>query len=65
MTLIEARTTHVHRTDRPGILARIGTWLAALVADMCATDETSDDPTASFSSREWADLPTHHPASDE
>ena len=43
---------------RAGWLARLAQWFASWVA----TDEPGADPTASFSSREWADLPTHHPA---
>lgn len=28
------------------------------------TDRSRHDPFAGFSSRDWADLPTHHPASE-
>lgn len=45
---------------RPGWLARLKLWFAAWVA----TDAAEADPTAGFSSREWADLPTYHPSED-
>ena len=32
---------------------------------VCASDAAPVDPTSHFSLREWADLPTHHPAPDE
>lgn len=63
MTLIDTRT--VHHADHPSLSQRLRAWLAQLVADMCSTDGAPDDPTASFTSQEWADLPAHHPVSDE
>jgi hypothetical protein len=45
---------------RPGWLARLKRWFAAWLS----TAEPEGDPTAGFSSREWADLPTYHPAED-
>lgn len=65
MTLIETRAAIVRNADRPSLLVRAWAWLAELVANLCAGNEEPADPTASFSAREWADLPTHHPASDE
>ena len=43
---------------RPGLLARLKQWLAAWLA----ADQPEADPTAGFSTREWADLPVHHPS---
>lgn len=46
-------------TKRLGLLARVKRGLADWSAELCAEPEV--DPTAQFSSREWADLPTYHP----
>ena len=61
MSLIDARATIARHADRPSLMARARAWLAGLIADLCA----GADAPASFSRREWADLPTHHPASDD
>lgn len=46
---------------QPGLLARLKQWFA----DWLAAHEPEADTTAGFSTREWADLPAHHPATDE
>ncbi|MBN9309370.1 hypothetical protein [Devosia sp.] len=65
MSLIDARAAIARHADRPSLMARARAWLAGLIADLCAGADAPADPTASFSPREWADLPTHHPASDD
>jgi hypothetical protein len=48
-----------------GVVARLRPWFAGFIAQVFARDNAPADPTANFTTREWADLPTHHPASDE
>lgn len=50
-------------TERARVAKRLGmlTWLKRKVAEWAATEEPEADPTARFSTREWADLPVHHP----
>jgi hypothetical protein len=56
--VIHLAERHDVEAMRPGWLAKLKLWFAAWVA----IEEPEADPTASFSSREWADLPTHHPS---
>jgi hypothetical protein len=46
-------------------LSRVWKWVADWIVKTCAGDEAAIDPTAQFTSREWADLPTHHPDLDD
>jgi len=67
MVLLADTRGEIDRPDgsRPGAITRICKWLAGCAAQILAGDEEEVDPTASFSPRDWADLPTHHPASEE
>lgn len=60
MTEVALDVVMVRRTvaKRTGWPARLAQWFT----DWVATDEPEADPTATFSARDWADLPTHHPA---
>ena len=51
------------RAERARVAKRLGmlTWLKRRLAEWAATEEPEADPTVRFSSREWADLPVHHP----
>ncbi|WP_423068508.1 hypothetical protein [Devosia sp. CN2-171] len=57
--------TALFLTEQPSLLSRARRWLADWLAEICASDEAPADPTAQFTSRDWADLPTHHPEVDE
>lgn len=48
------------KAGRPGLLAR----LKRACVGWLVVDTPEADPTAGFSAREWADLPTHHPRDD-
>lgn len=67
MSLIEIRAVIALQDEQklPGAVARLRTWFAGFIAQVFARDNAPADPTASFTAREWADLPTYHPARDE
>jgi hypothetical protein len=65
MSLIDTRAAVSHDADRLSLVARFRTWLAEQIAAWAETEDEPVDPTASFGPREWADLPVHHPASEE
>ena len=67
MSLIETRPAIARQVEPklPGAVARFCNWFAGVIAQVYARDEEPVDPTANFTAREWADLPTYHPASDE
>jgi hypothetical protein len=69
MALIETASRSGPHSEQAGVIRRVLALVGRLAAtwwcEICTGDEAADDPTASFSAREWADLPTHHPASDE
>ncbi len=46
----------------PTLWQRVRQGLANWLAEVSAVPQA--DPLAQFSTREWADLPVHHPASD-
>ena len=64
MNLIDTRIASIE-AERRNLLSRVRSSMAYWIDRICASDEVPLDPTAHFSPREWADLPTHHPASDE
>ena len=64
MSLINARIASF-AAERPNLLSRARKWVADWIVEICASDEDPVDPTAQFTSCEWADLPTHHPDLDE
>lgn len=51
----------IHLGQQARVWKRVVNW----IVKNCASDEEYIDPAAQFSIREWADLPMHHPASDE
>lgn len=67
MTLIDTRAAIARSGDPklPRAIAWFCNWFAGHIAQLLASDDEPADPTAAFSPREWADLPTHHPAGDE
>ena len=64
MNLIDTRVASIE-TERRNPLSRVRNWVANWIGRVCASNDAPIDPTAHFSLSEWADLPTHHPASDE
>jgi hypothetical protein len=64
MSLIDTRIAFVE-AGRRNLLSRLRTRVANWIDRLCASTDAPADPTAHFSVREWADLPAHHPASDE
>ncbi|MER9580721.1 hypothetical protein [Mesorhizobium sp. M0276] len=64
MSLIDTRIALIE-AERRNLLSRVRNWVANWIDRVCASNDAPIDPTAHFSLREWADLPTHHPASDE
>jgi hypothetical protein len=62
MSLIDTRIALI---EAERLLSRVRNWVAKWIDRVCASNDAPIDPTAHFSLREWADLPTHHPASDE
>lgn len=69
MALIETLNHGKPHSEQVGLIRRVLAPVGRLAGrwwhEICASDEAPADPTASFSAREWADLPTHHPATDE
>jgi hypothetical protein len=59
---LDADMVRVEATKQRGLLAAVKQRLAEWVAELCAAPEV--DPTAQFSGRDWADLPTYHPSED-
>ena len=64
MSLIDTRLAGVEAECR-NLLSRVRNSVANWIHRVGASNDAAIDPTAHFSLREWADLPTHHPASDE
>lgn len=64
MNLIDSRAA-IFVAGQPSLLSRVWKWAAGWFVRICAGDEDSVDPAAQSSLREWADMPTHHPVSDE
>lgn len=60
MSLIEVKIAPF-AAERPSLLSRVRKWVADWIVELFASDEDHVDPTAQFTSREWADLPTYHP----
>jgi hypothetical protein len=59
MTLTDTQVAAA--AERQNLVVRVVRRLLQVFAEWCASEDAPDDPTATFSSREWADLPTHHP----
>lgn len=64
MNLIDTRTA-LFVAGLPSPLSQLWKRVAAWIVEICASDEDCVDPTSQFSLHDWADMPTHHPASDE
>ena len=64
MNLIDTRAA-LFIAKQPSLVSRVWRSVADWIVLVCASDEDPVDPTAQLSVREWADVPTHHPASDE
>lgn len=58
---IDGAVVRARPTKRLGWWARLREGFAAWLA----REEPEADPTASLSTREWADLPVYHPPGDE
>jgi hypothetical protein len=52
-------------SERCTLFSRVWNRVVNWFDRLRASDAAPVDPTSHFSLREWADLPTHHPASDE
>lgn len=47
------------------ILSRLGRRIVCIGAALSAMEAIDEDPTADLSLRQWADLPPHHPGSND
>lgn len=65
MSLIETRPVARRLARLPVLFKRLADRLAASIARALDGEDVPADPTAGFTPREWSDLPTWHPDSDE
>ena len=63
MSLIDTKIASIE-AERCNVFSRVWNRVVNWFDRVRASDAPAD-PTSHFSLREWADLPTHHPAPDE